>query len=287
MLAALGIGFGAGGLAFTQFGPSESGPKPHADAATALEREIATLRAEIARSAEQQRESHAALQADLDLLHAKVARIEERPAPVTAAAVPSPVEAVVDAEARAEEALAEASEPPDPEERRRAQLEVLVAAGFREKDVRAYHERIDAIELDRLYLRDLAAREGWLETDRFREESEAIRDSRRAVRDEFGDEFYDWMLFSSEHPNRVRVTDVIGGSVASEAGLLPGDTVLRYGDERVFSPRELRRVTTGGEYGDEVTLEVLRDGQTVRVDVPRGPLGVRIEYATEEPAPRR
>ena len=58
------------------------------------------------------------------------------------------------------------------EERRPRGLDVeaLVAAGFPESEVRAFKQRIDQIELDRLYLRDLAAREGWLDSPRFREE---------------------------------------------------------------------------------------------------------------------
>lgn len=161
----------------------------------------------------------------------------------------------------------------------------LVAAGFREETVRAFKATVDEIELDRLYLRDVAAREGWLDTPRYRE---AIREASldlRAAREKFGDELYDWMLYTGGHPNRVRVDEVIDGSAAAEAGLLPGDLILRYDDDRVFSPGELRNATTAGIAAEPTAVSILRDGRQMEIYVPRGPLGIRIEFAAEEPEP--
>lgn len=163
-------------------------------------------------------------------------------------------------------------------------VEALVAVGFPADTVRTYEERIAQIELDRLYLRDLAAREGWLDTPRFRDEMGDLSLSTR-TREEFGEEFYDWMLYTTGHPNRVRVDDVIDGSVAAEAGLLSGDLILSYDEQRVFSPHELRDATAAGVAGEATAISVLRDGRETRVYVPRGPLGIRIEYATGEPPP--
>lgn len=159
----------------------------------------------------------------------------------------------------------------------------LVAAGFPEQTVRSFKESQDQIELDRLYLRDLAAREGWLGTPRFQEAERALADDPRATRAEYGDEFYDWMLFTTGHPNRVQVHEVITGSIAAEVGLRAGDVVLSYAGERVFSPVELRDATSGGTAGESITLDVVRDGRSMRVAVPRGPLGVRVEGVPLEP----
>jgi hypothetical protein len=104
---------------------------------------------------------------------------------------------------------------------RRSLDTILLEAGFGADEVRAYRERLDEIELQKLYLRDLATREGWIDTRRYREESQALKQARLDTRQEFGDEFYDWALFAAGHPNRVQVNTVIDGSAAAEAGLHP------------------------------------------------------------------
>jgi len=164
-------------------------------------------------------------------------------------------------------------------------VEALVAAGFSADKVRAFKEKMDQIELDRLYLRDLAAREGWLDTERFRQEDVDPSIAVRQAREELGDEFYDWMLYTTGHPNRVRVGEVLAGSAAATAGLLPGDLVLSYDEQRVFSPGELRDATSTGTADSATAVSVQRDGREMQVFVPRGPLGIRIDYATEEPPP--
>jgi hypothetical protein len=173
-------------------------------------------------------------------------------------------------------------------EQRRPQgidVDTLVAAGFPEDRVRAFKEKIDQVELDRLYLRDVAAREGWLDTPRFREEDVDVGAVIRDARSELGDDFYDWILYSTGRPNRVRVGDVIDGSAAATAGLQRGDVILGYGEQRVFDPEELRTATTGGTAGDATSVSVLRGGRERQFVVPRGPLGVRIEASSEEPHP--
>lgn len=159
----------------------------------------------------------------------------------------------------------------------------LVAAGFPEETVRTFKESQDQLELDRLYLRDLAAREGWLGTPRFQEAQQALADDARSTREEYGDQFYDWMLYASGHPNRVQVDEVMTGSVAADAGLRAGDVILGYAGERVFNPMELRDATSVGTAGESITVDVVRDGRQMRVVVPRGPLGVRVEGVPLEP----
>ncbi len=61
--------------------------------------------------------------------------------------------------------------------------------------------------------------------------------------------------------------------------------ILRYGQQRIFSPAELREATADGTAGESTAVAVLRDGQETQVYVPRGPLGIRIDFTTEEPPP--
>jgi hypothetical protein len=230
----------------------------------------------IGRALERERKERARLAAEIAELRQELGRLNER--------------ATVEVAVAAAEAEQEGDDPDVEQEsaqgrRRGLDVDALVAVGFSPDTVRSYKERIDQIELERLYLRDLAAREGWLDTPRFREES---RDLTRAVREnraEFGEEFYDWMLYTSGHPNRVRVDEVMDGSAAADAGLVPGDVILRYGQQRIFSPAELREATADGTAGEATAVAVLRDGQETQIYVPRGPLGIRIDFTTEEPPP--
>ena len=70
------------------------------------------------------------------------------------------------------------------------------------------------------------------------------------------------MLYSTGHPNRVAVREVISGSAGDSAGLLRGDVIVRYDDQLVLSPGELRDATTQGRAGELVELEVQREGES-------------------------
>jgi S1-C subfamily serine protease len=72
----------------------------------------------------------------------------------------------------------------------------------------------------------------------------------------------------------VRVMDVLATSAAERSGLRAGDEIVSYNGKRVFDPRELNTMTSQTAAGGSVTVEVNRDGQTMQVTVPAGPLGV-------------
>src|SRR5262249_55474515 len=136
--------------------------------------------------------------------------------------------------------------------------------------------RRDTLSLSEIYLRDQAAREGWLDTPRFTAQMAEIEQQRTSIRDEIGDEAYDRYLAAVDQPNRVAVDEVLLDSPAAVAGLQAGDVVLRYGETRIFSPSELVTATREGTAGENVQLEIIRQGQQFEIDVPRGPLGVTI-----------
>ena len=164
--------------------------------------------------------------------------------------------------------------------------EAIVAAGFRPERVEEFRSRLDQIELERLYVRDQAAREEWLDSPRYAEESAQLAAALQDTRSEFGEGLYDWMLYTNGQPNRVRVANVIPDSPASEAGLQTGDVIVQYDDTRIFGPGELRESTTQGLAGDLTPLDLVRDGEEIRVYVPRGPLGIRLQPLAEEPPGR-
>jgi hypothetical protein len=144
--------------------------------------------------------------------------------------------------------------------------------------------RQDRFTLDQLEVRDQAMREGWFGTDRYREELKHLREQRPDLRLELGEEGYDRYLYAAGRENRLRIDGVMAGSAAEEAGLQPGDLIEAYGDERVFTYAELRRVTSAGDRDELVPVLVRRaDGSRVRAWVQRGPLGVRLDLTSVDP----
>lgn len=162
---------------------------------------------------------------------------------------------------------------------------LLRRAGFADSVLEELRERFEAIELERLYIRDKATREGWVGKPRFRRRMQELNAKYSLLRDEYGDEAYDWILYSSRRSNRIAVSRVMAGSAADEVGLEVGDVVLRYDEERIFGGHELQAATAADEPGETTPIEVSRDGEPLRFFVPRGPLGVGLDVRTVEPDP--
>ncbi len=167
-----------------------------------------------------------------------------------------------------------------PEERA---LASLVAAGLDPGSAAALKRRQDDFQLARLELVDRAAREGWEDSDAFEEQLEALEGTRPDLRAELGDDGYDRYLAESGAPNRIGIAEVIPGSAADVAGLQPGDIVVGYADGRVFEPSDLQSATRGGTRGEPVSVLAERDGQSVTVSVPRGPLGITLSRERRDP----
>jgi len=156
----------------------------------------------------------------------------------------------------------------------------FLAAGFDPVSTAQLKKRVSEIEMERLYLRHRARREGWLRTSEY---YEAVRELRQSMKEELGEDAYDRFLFASERPNRLLVDSVMESSPAEQTGLQPGDIIFRYDGSRVFSYRELRDATTRGEMGETVRVEIRRGGEILEVQLPRGPLGVRLDRTTVQP----
>jgi putative serine protease PepD len=79
----------------------------------------------------------------------------------------------------------------------------------------------------------------------------------------------------SETDEGVRVEDVREGSPADDAGLRVGDVITSAGGQSVESPDDLRAIVDANEPGDELELEVTRDGeeQTVTATLGERPTG--------------
>lgn len=163
--------------------------------------------------------------------------------------------------------------------------EILLQAGLTQVEIDELYQRFETIELERLYVRDAATRDGWIGKPRFKRRMRELDKRYRALGDEYGEETYDWILYAAGSKNRILVTRVMQGSAAEDVGLEAGDIVLRYDDQRIFDSRALQQATTSGEVGETVALDVLRNGELIRVYPPFGPLGVHLGSILVKPVP--
>ncbi len=159
----------------------------------------------------------------------------------------------------------------------------LVDAGYSETEATRIAQRWGEQEMSELYLRDQARREGWMGTDRYQEALADVRQGPDSLRGELGDDDYDAFLYSIGQSNRLVVDSVFESSPAQAAGLLPGDTIRGYDGARVFSWTDLRSGIGAGAPDFPVTVEIERDGQVYAIEIPRGPLGVRLDSQSLPP----
>ena len=150
---------------------------------------------------------------------------------------------------------------------------LLAARGAPAAEIERLSDIFSESEMQRIDLDHRARREGWHRKRRY---YNAIRAQQQHFREDIGDETYDLLLYATRRGNRVVLSDVLGNSPAANAGLQPGDMILSYDGERIFTGRELQRATTQGEIGESVAVDVLRRGERLRLYTTRGALGARL-----------
>ncbi len=94
------------------------------------------------------------------------------------------------------------------------------------------------------------------------------------LREELGDAQYEMYLQAINRPTAVGVGTVFESSPAQTAGLLPGDEITHYDGTRIFSTFDLTRQAMQGDAGENVVVNITRDGIPMQLVLPRGPLGI-------------
>ena len=94
------------------------------------------------------------------------------------------------------------------------------------------------------------------------------------LREELGDQQYELYRTANGQATTVGVGTVFDASPAQTAGLLPGDEITHYDGARVFSTFDLTRQTMEGDPGENVVVNITRDGVPMQIVLPRGPLGI-------------
>lgn len=146
-------------------------------------------------------------------------------------------------------------------------LQQLIDSGFSREEA----ARIVQIESEELYRRLQA------QYDRRRENAASTQgqfSNINPIRAELGDQNYQRYLETNGWPTSVLIGSVINGSPGESAGLRAGDNVLSYAGERVFNVNEINNLTIQGQVGESVLIEVERNGESVQLTIPRGPIGI-------------
>jgi len=153
-------------------------------------------------------------------------------------------------------------------QRERRAVERLIAAGFAPDRAEWISRREEQLRMEALQAQYNATREG-----RALEPAEMLA-AGRTMRTELGDADYERYLSATGRPTSVGVRDILASSPAESAGLKPGDEIVAYDGRRVFDMRELNALTLEGTAGESVVVDVRREGRTVQLVMPRGPIGI-------------
>ncbi len=159
----------------------------------------------------------------------------------------------------------------------------MLSTGLSEAEITEIKNKYETIEMEKLYLRDRAIRENWIGTERYTRELTELNGRFDSFRSQTSDNIYESLLYATGQSNRVVIQDVMQNSPASLAGIKTGDFLLQYGEARIYSAFDLRRAITDGEAGEEVRVELDRNGTTSTVYLPRGPMGIRMESTSVQP----
>ena len=154
------------------------------------------------------------------------------------------------------------------EDAQRRQIELLTNAGFAPDRAEWINTRMQELRMESLQAQYDATREG-----RPFEPGTALA-GERTLRNELGEADYERYLQALNRPTSVAVQNVLASSPAERSGLKAGDQVVAYDGQRVFDVRDLNALTLEGTAGESVVVEVRRDGQTLQLVVPRGPMGI-------------
>ena len=145
----------------------------------------------------------------------------------------------------------------------------LIEAGFSPQQAQSLIDREAQVRMDIMNASYEARRQG----EPFNP-IEIQRESQTELRNELGTDAYERYLEATGQPTSVNVFEVIDNSAGQSAGLQPGDEIVGYNGERVYSLGDLQALTIAGEPGESVAVDIVRDGQPMQVYMPRGPLGI-------------
>jgi len=235
------------------------------DTGAADSSELFALRAEL----RQEIDARQRLERDVSLLQARIEMLDAKAAGLELAGTPEGDEDEESAASGQRNA-----------QRRSFDQGALLAGGVDPDEAESLRAAWEDLQMEKIYLNDQAAREGWAGTARHRQELRALNEG---LREQLSLESYDRYLYATGGHNRARVVDVIDRSNGAAAGFAIGDRILSYDGQRVFNPDDLRKLAASGRSGESVRVEVARGKSTTTIDIPRGPIGLMLMPDREAP----
>jgi hypothetical protein len=148
-------------------------------------------------------------------------------------------------------------------------IERLIEAGFLPSQASFIAQRESELQMESLRTSYEAERSG--DPEAFWRNRES---SNTTLREELGDADFERYLVANDRSTSITVSSVIESSPAQSAGLQPGDEIVRYDGERVFSMSDLTRQTMDGTAGQNVLVDIMRNGTPMQIVMPRGPVGI-------------
>ena len=145
----------------------------------------------------------------------------------------------------------------------------LVSAGFSGERAEWILRRESELQMQRMQVMYDVRRTGERPPD-FRQ----LMDPDAALRAEIGDFEYEQYLEAYGRSTSVAVGSVLESSPGQRAGLQPGDRIVAYGGERVFSYDDLSSRTMAATPGQPVVVDFVRDGIPMQVVIEAGPIGI-------------
>jgi C-terminal processing protease CtpA/Prc len=148
-------------------------------------------------------------------------------------------------------------------------MQALIDAGFLPSQASMIVQRESELQMESIRARYEAERSGD-PTDFFRSRNATSQ----ALREELGDADYERYLVANGRSTSITVSSVIESSPAQSAGLQPGDQIVRYDGERVFDLNDISRQAAQGEPGQNIVVDIMRNGTPMQMVLPRGPIGI-------------
>jgi hypothetical protein len=148
-------------------------------------------------------------------------------------------------------------------------MERLIEAGFLPSQASAILRRESELQMESIKTR--------YEAERSDDPSAFWRNrtsTSTTLREELGDADFERYLVANDRSTTISVSSVIESSPAQSAGLQAGDEIVRYDGERVFSMSDITRQTLTGTAGQNVIVDIMRDGTPMQIVLPRGPVGI-------------
>ena len=147
------------------------------------------------------------------------------------------------------------------------QLERLIEAGISPEQAEWIVRRESELQMEMLQARYEA-----MQSDNTRRFFGSATDS--DLRAALGEADYERYLTANGRSTSVGIGNVIPNSPAQQGGLRPGDQIVRYDGERVFSMMDMAGHIMENEAEGNVVVDIERDGMPMQLVIPRGPLGV-------------